>query len=461
MSGKTSQRLFRARLDSMIEQLTAQIRSGKIAPGEYLPSEVDLAKQFALSNKSVRQGLDLLVEEQLIRKIPRVGNQVIGSTEESAITIRLGYEGSMERDAALYKLLMLFQHRYPAVRVKTVRMAASDNRTVKAYCEDGLIDVWLISDSAFMEMADNGQVQLFEPLPPEPEVYPFLEEAFMFDGTVYARPVLFSPLVLGYNKAHFREAKVAEPDSSWTWGDCLNHARKLYRERRRYGLLLNGESQPLWTTLLLQSGMKFERSKDGLCDRAGTALLDSLRMYRSLLHDPALLVPPLYGEDSDIVQLFADGHASMIVTSYSALNGLTQAELDYDICPLPYFVKPRTVTGAAGACLSAASLHKQEASLLIRYFGSDEGQHIIRQETLSIPARKRNAEAAVPAGLNRPSRFDLFRDILPYMRFPRDLNLNRHGFEQLWKLMTLYGSRLIDDMELADAVSDRLSEHIR
>lgn len=66
----------------MVGKIRTDILSGVLQPGAYLPAESMLAKQFELSNKSVRRGLDVLVQEGLIVKIDRVGSKVMESVQE-------------------------------------------------------------------------------------------------------------------------------------------------------------------------------------------------------------------------------------------------------------------------------------------------------------------------------------------------------------------------------------------
>lgn len=76
MTSKPSRTTFRQRLDEMVTVLRDDIITGRRAAGDYLPSEVALAEQFQLSKNSVRKGLERLVEEKLIEKVPRVGNRI-------------------------------------------------------------------------------------------------------------------------------------------------------------------------------------------------------------------------------------------------------------------------------------------------------------------------------------------------------------------------------------------------
>lgn len=50
------------------------------------------------------------------------------------------------------------------------------------------------------------------------------------DGALYAFPKGFTPLMVYYNRAHFRAGGVPEPDAAWTWDNHREMARALTRD---------------------------------------------------------------------------------------------------------------------------------------------------------------------------------------------------------------------------------------
>src|SRR5690606_5397590 len=84
MKGRPTSEQFRKQLETMVNTLRSEIVRGKYKAGESLPSEKALAARFQLGNISVRKGLEQLVEESLIVKIPRVGNKVSIQRSEKA-----------------------------------------------------------------------------------------------------------------------------------------------------------------------------------------------------------------------------------------------------------------------------------------------------------------------------------------------------------------------------------------
>lgn len=78
---------FHHRLEDFVSRLKQDIVTGKVKPNSYLPSELELGQQYSLSKNSIRKGLDQLVEDGLIEKIPRIGNRVRQPDHKGAVTI--------------------------------------------------------------------------------------------------------------------------------------------------------------------------------------------------------------------------------------------------------------------------------------------------------------------------------------------------------------------------------------
>jgi DNA-binding FadR family transcriptional regulator len=60
-------------VSSVVEQLSAQIRSGVVAPGAKLPSESELCVRFHVSRTVMREALAQLKAEELVHAIQGVG----------------------------------------------------------------------------------------------------------------------------------------------------------------------------------------------------------------------------------------------------------------------------------------------------------------------------------------------------------------------------------------------------
>ncbi|MDF2671666.1 MAG: GntR family transcriptional regulator, partial [Paenibacillus sp.] len=235
MTEKYSRKTFRLRLEEMTSQLRDEILSGKRSPGDFLPSELDLSRQFHISNKTVRQGLDVLFQEGLIEKIPKIGSRVASPSADGRVVVRFGYHNTIIREMELTQMLTEFHRLHPHIRVQALEIPRNNYyRFVKEYMDSGMLDVVTINYNNFKEFTDNDTAGLFEPLPIQKETYAFLRNIFQYRDVVLALPLVFSPIILCYNKQHFAEKGIAEPDSSWTWDILLEHAEQLAVENERF-----------------------------------------------------------------------------------------------------------------------------------------------------------------------------------------------------------------------------------
>lgn len=62
--------------------LTDQIRSGKYQPGDLLPSETGIAKDYKIGRPTVRQAMDTLVRKRLIQRKRGAGTFVLPQSEQ-------------------------------------------------------------------------------------------------------------------------------------------------------------------------------------------------------------------------------------------------------------------------------------------------------------------------------------------------------------------------------------------
>jgi multiple sugar transport system substrate-binding protein len=453
-TGKVSRKTYEDRLRHLIDTLRNDILNGSYAPGSFLPSEKALVDTFQLSNKSVRKGLEQLVEEGLIVKIDRVGSQVVKKMPVSVTPITLGYTLSIERDLALSVLLEDFHALYPSIRVRPLLIRSSKDyiSAAKEYADNGLLDVLILNNLHAQQCFDHGQSNLFLPVESDPNLYRFAEDAFRKNGKMLARPILFSPIILAYNRDHFKEAGVPEPDSSWTWDDAIRHAASLTVPGVRHGLYFYLLSDNRWPAFLLQSGMRFEKDGGRMRSLKGTRMLDSIRLCKSIIRNRDVFPSYLSENSDDVNQLFMQGKVSMIMTNYMTINDFKDSDLNYDISPLPYLYEPRSLMNAIGVAISSSSQHREAAAALSAYLVSERAQRIIRKHTLSLPACKKAAESFEESGLamNRPSRFGLFREIMSSYRPHSELNLTFDSFNALRQLLKQYWSGLITEDELCE-----------
>ncbi|KRE59914.1 extracellular solute-binding protein [Paenibacillus sp. Soil750] len=459
MMGKPRRSTFRTRLEEMIDSLRHNIVTGKLQPGEYLPSELMLAEQYSLSKNSIRKGLNQLLAQEMIEKVPRVGTRVVGAGLCEKQTLKFGYYPTLTMEANLLQLVDTFKKQNPHIELQMIPLSSSFfSQNMQEVMERDALDVLTLNLQNYEAFTDAGAVEdILESLQPREGVYSFLLRPFSNAGHLYVQPFTFSPIILCYNKDHFREANLPEPDSSWSWEDVQRTARVLTHKHERFGLFFHLQSINRWPLFLLQNKVVFERDEQGKLILDNEPFRESMRLSLQLFKGLNPESSYLSEQDSDCEMYFMQQKASMIVTSYYSLNHLRKAGFDYDIAPLPYSEEARTQLVMIGLALNKNSNHKQAAQALIDFLLSDETQLQIRRHTLSLPSVKAFAEWSGQEEMSRPSRFMMYRDIIPTFRLYSDMNVTFRELETMRRIFKLYWAKL-DDFE---TVFHRLKEALQ
>ncbi|MFD0698082.1 extracellular solute-binding protein [Paenibacillus sp. GCM10027628] len=448
MAGKPKRTTFRTRLEDMVATLRKDILTGKLQPGDYLPSESMLTEQFQLSKNSVRKGLQVLLDQEMIEKAPRIGTRVIGPGLTNKLTLKFGYYPTLSLEANLLQLVEKFQQNHPHIAVQMIPLSNSYfSQNMKEALERDALDLITFNTQNYETVAETEAVWDFlEPLDRKDSTYSFLLDPFTKGGRLYVQPFIFSPIVLGYNRDHFKEAALPEPDSSWKWSDVQKAALTLTQKHDRIGILFHLQSINRWPLFMLQNKVVFNRDAGGKLildnDQFREAMRISLGLFEGMNPETAYMSE----NDSDAERFFLQQKASMIVTSYYSLNHLRNAEFDYDISPLPYSLEAKTQLLIIGLALIKSSKHKEAAQALLEFLLSNEAQLHICKTTFSIPSVKTAAEWIGEETLPRPSRFFMYRDIIPTFSFYKDMNVTFRELETMRHMLKLYWARL-DDFE--------------
>lgn len=452
MTDTSSRKTFRIRLDHMIGTLRGDILTGKRKPGEFLPTEREMSKQFNLSNKLVRIGLEKLVEERLIEKIARIGNRVAESLPELSVSLKFGYPSSLDREAEMAELIRRFHLKYPSVHVQPIPIAIEKYYdTVKEYMESGMLDVVGMNYNNFHDFARRGRLDLLYEFERDDSVYPFLADAFTNGGKQYVRPFVFSPLVLCYNRDHLREAGLPVPYRPDSWTTLLRDASRLTVENERFGFYFFLHSKNRWPVFALQSG-----DTSAHPGAVAARLMEGLNLCREIINAPNTFPTFLSGSDAAAEELFAQGKVSVIITSYMAMNYLRGTGVPFDIAPLPALRTDATILMTIGAAVNTRSESVAAARTFADFLLSDEAQMVLRMKTLSIPAVPSAAEWEGEESLYRPPGFLLFRELVPFLCLFTDVGLSVEQMDAVIKEARLYWAKLQSEDGMRSKIADIL-----
>ncbi|GIN85146.1 hypothetical protein J6TS2_15320 [Heyndrickxia sporothermodurans] len=464
MSEKKSREEFKAKLEFMVSTIRKQITDGEIPIGEYLPSENILTKSFDLSKNSVRKGLEELVKEGLIVKKSRIGNLVVSNKPYDQVILRVGYYPSLLTDAKFQTLVRCFEETYSHIKVQTIPLPYDHyQKTVYDFFQNDMIDVVSINYNDYVGFQGNEEM-MFEALEKDPKIYSFLEEPFESKENqelVFVKPFVFSPIVLCYNQEHFMKKNIAFPDSGWKWKQALETANLLLtnnQDSQHCGLYFHPLSMNRWPIFLLQNGVQFERYENGELAFSSSKLTESMNLLRDLFDRQGILQAFLSDSDRDAEKLFLEERVSMIVASYFSLNEIKEHSIPYDIAPLPYIKDAKTMLLIIGFSINKHSTKKDAAKKFVEFMGLPSTQEIIRKETLSIPSVKEIAEKTGGESVFKPSRYHLFREIIPSYSLYTDLGLTGTVLSEVRNELRIYLSDLMDDKILHQRIKAILTK---
>lgn len=453
MRKRPTKEQFDQQVMKFIGELRQEMIAGIHALDEYLPSEKSLEQRFKLSNHSIRKGLEQLVEEGWIEKIPSVGNRVI--TRRPPVKLSLACNVITLRNLAFEKLLEDFHQLYPWITVEPV----IGQRIPGVNEQHGTIetDAIIIDNFQFQQLLEKNLVSHLETCQPVKDIYRRLYPLFSTNQELYMMPVVLSPLVLCYNKQHFAEKGLAEPDGSWTWEDLIHYAEVLSDDKGRYGFGFHLQSHYRWPLFLMQSGECFRWDDARLEDMRNSKLLDSVKLCKDILHNRKAIPLYLSENNDDIDQMFFEGKLSMTLNTYMGLNGWNHMDLDYGISPVPYIDELRTLVISLGVGISKETAHQEETRLFAQYLTSERAQSIIFKHTMSVPALSMRSLSLKDKEIFAPERYYLFRETLGSFRTHADLNISASDFTKLASLLKPYWANMIDEEELCKRIETMLS----
>lgn len=241
------------------------------------------------------------------------------------------------------------------------------------------------------------------------DYWPGLLEYASYEGSVYGFPRDMSAEVLYYNKDIFDEVGIDYPTDEWTWDDLLAAAEALTvrdgAQITRYGLAMEaGGKYQLWVGQ--NRGMLFDDVRNpSMCTLDQPEAVEAIEFFAGMMNDGIAMREANLSQAGGDAAVFAAGQAAMIIQNASRVTQFNQAELNYDIAPVPIPADGQRSASAAGAAwtMSSASDNKDEAWTFLSWLQStDGGQRIYTQSGEILPALISTANSDVFLGSTEP-----------------------------------------------------------
>jgi len=448
MKNRPARSTFQLRLSNFVESIKEDRARGILKPGEYLPSEIELAKIYKLSKMSIRKGLDQLVMDGVIEKIPRVGNRILEMKASEKKLLRFACHSSLIQETVIEDLIKSFEEKNPDIEVEIFPIPFQQYiESIDYYVDNDLIDCLAINFDQYTTFMNSGRLKLLEPQEKDSDVYDIIQNVFVYNNTLYARPFVFSPVILCYNPKHFMDKGLPEPDGTWTWEDLMQIAKRLSDGKDRYGFYFHLLSQNRWPIFLMQNGCKYNAKSHTF---NSSLFIESMKLCRELILEQGNSTLLIADSDLFAEQLFVKEKASVIMTTYFNLNYIMNSGIPFEIAPLPYIKKPKSLLLTIGISVMKTSSRKDAAQRFADYLTSYDSQLYIRQNTLSIPCIKQAAERNDFHRYYQPKTFKCYEEMLPTLCYYDELGMTSLQLLKLRDELSLYWSGLSEETHLLD-----------
>jgi multiple sugar transport system substrate-binding protein len=240
------------------------------------------------------------------------------------------------------------------------------------------------------------------------DYWPSLLEPASYEGSVYGFPRDISAEVLYYNVDIFDEVGLEYPTEDWTWEDFRAAAEALtVREGEqvtRYGLAMEGGKYQLFV------GQNNGTIVDDLrnpttCTLDSPEAIEAIEFFAGMMNDGIAMRDANLNQAGGDSAVFASGQAAMIIQNASRVSQFNQADLNYDVAPVPIPADGQRSATAVGAAwtMSAASDNKDAAWTFLSWLQStDGGQRIYTASGEILPALMSTAKSDVFLGAEEP-----------------------------------------------------------
>lgn len=441
MSNEVKRSTFRERYRHLSTYLRNQILSGERLPGEYIPSENELAQTFQLSRPSVRKVLSELADEGLITIMHGLGSKV-NALEQSRTVLHLFWFVPAFEYSAVSEVVNRFNETNKSIWVQLTPIPrealASSPKGIEAVTTKP--DLIGLNNNNFLFMVQNGLNHYLEPLSlnVKERLYPPLLRAFAHEQQLYAAPIIFSPIVLAYNQSLFDHHGVSYPNETWTWRELLDASIRLTGftgdQADQYGFCFSSALNR-WPLFVLRNGGAFDLASSP--DEREWRTIEALQFTADLIYKHRVSPVSSSNHAGLDVELFIRGKAGMIMASYGLIDQLNQTGFVWDFAKFPGNSKSGLgITTGIGITPHCAS--PDAAAEFIHFMLSDPIQAYFKYHVSSLPAVMQVAEWTEYPHRPIPGKgYYTFADMMPELLTFKDFGLSYQQMSDMQKELSL------------------------
>ncbi len=380
------------------EQLAAILRGKYVEqaePGSELPTLKEIAREFDVGVGVVREAFGRLRKQGLIYSRVGIGT-FVAKKSAPAGELTIAFFDKPGEGNTIRAIIRAFEERNPEV---TVHLRVSDPANFTAFFErmqrkNMEADLVFMQESSFF---DIGTSRLRE-LPPEVLEFarracdPHAMQLFARGRKIFGLPILFSPVVVFYNRKLFDARGEKYPRDDWDFEQFLQVADRLTDiGAGTFGFCLTQQPNR-WMNVLLADNVR-------VVHRRGLPYfdLDDKRLAKSLARTRSLMLrSTVLHDEGALLQAFVQERISMIFASYIGLGQIMRmraelgagTRLRLGAALLPRGVKQTSLWMGTGVAMTRNAPHPQQAMNFLRFAMSPAAQKPVLRAGCGIPVLK-------------------------------------------------------------------------
>ena len=342
--------------------------------------------------------------------------------------------GEPEELKAFRGVVDAFRHVEPDVTVKLIEASDRDDllaRLSTSFAGGSPPDLFLLNYRFYGQFAARN---VLEPIEgrledsdafDEADFYPQALDAFRFDGELVCLPQNISSLVVYFNRALFRQAKVPEPKLGWTWNDMVERAIKLTRDTNGDGNI-DQHGLGVEPSIIRIAPFVWSNGGDVVDDEQAPTrftldtpeAIEAMDAFFALRRDHLAIPSDQEVEAEDDETRFQNGREAMLLSSRRSTPAFrTITAFDWDVAPLPRHDEQAGILHSDAYCMTKASKKKDAAWAFMEFALGPEGQRITARSGRTVPSLKAVAESSdfLDPSL-KPAHSEVFLDTIPAIR---------------------------------------------
>ena len=364
------------------ENLSNQVSSGKLKPGERLPSERQIARQFQASRATVRTALQHLEQAGLITRRER-RSAVVSIRRDLVPFLRIAC--SNPRLIHLFSRLDELQLLPPRcqLQLSDLQQVGALGRLVSQPTTATDMLIFDLEHTNLFKMEPEQYQSLPRRLWSEWHVSGEFQEIFFQDNNYFAVPLSITPQVVYLNRSHLRDSQVEIPAKGWRWEQFTEIIQRL-TVSGRYGFQFRPSFNHL-AEIMLRRGGDFYQGDGVIAAHSCPHFEETVRFIHDMVH--VFKASPILAK-ADQINLFADNRCAMALDGFEMYHFYKEKLGDnLGITVLPKVDGGSGIISGFGALSPSRQEESQPVHDLLRALLSTSVQRTFMQIGGGLPVR--------------------------------------------------------------------------